>query len=147
MEEIRYWKKEMETMPRDRLQALQLQRFRDQMQYVYDQSPFYRKKYDSAGIKPSDIRTLADIRHVPFTVKEELRESQAEHPPWGEFLCIPPEEIVRVFQTTGTTGVPVKIALNAHDWKEEFYDQFMHYMNAYGMTPSDILFVPFGYGL
>jgi phenylacetate-CoA ligase len=147
MEEVAYWNKEMETLPREKLEELHLQRFKDQMQYVYDRSPMYRRKYDDAGIKPSDVRTLADIRHVPFTVKEELRESQAQHPPWGDFICIPPEEGVRAFQTTGTTGLPVKILLNKRDWTHHFYEQFMHFMHGYVIETSDILFVPFGYSL
>ncbi len=90
---------------------------------------------------------MSDIQHVPFTVKEELRESQARRPPWGDFLCIPPEEGVRVFQTTGTTGMPVKILLNKNDWFGQIYEQFMHHMFGYGIRTSDILFVPFSYGL
>lgn len=89
MEKVTYWKKESECLPRQRLEELQLQRFKERMQYVYDRSPMYRRKYDDAGTKPSDIRTLADIQYVPFTVKEELRESQTNHPPWGDFLCVP----------------------------------------------------------
>lgn len=147
MEEVTFWREETETLPREKLEELQLQRFRERMQYVYERSPFYKRKYDEAGIKPSDIQTLDDIQHVPFTVKEELRESQAKHPPWGDFPCIPPEEGVRVFQTTGTTGIPVKILLNKKDWHEHFYEQFMHFMYGYGIKTSDILFVPFGYSL
>lgn len=147
MEEVTYWNKEMETLPRERLEELQLKRFRERMQYLYDRSPMFRRKYDESRVRPSDIRTLDDIRHVPFVVKEELRESQAQHPPWGDFPCIPPEEGVRVFQTTGTTGIPVKVLLNKNDWTVHFYEQFMHFMYGYGIKTSDILFVPFGYGL
>jgi phenylacetate-CoA ligase len=147
MEQVRYWRKELETLPRPELEALQLRRFRERMQYVYEKSPFYRRKYDAAGVHPSQLRSLDDIRRVPFTVKEELRESQAAHPPWGDFLCVPPEEGVRVFQTTGTTGIPVKVMLNRTDWTVHFYEQFMHFMNGYGITSSDVLFVPFNYGL
>jgi phenylacetate-CoA ligase len=147
MEEVRFWRKDIETLPRQELETLQLERFKERMQYVYERSLMYRRKYDEAGIKPSDIRTLADIRHVPFTFKEELRESQARNPPWGDFFCIPLEEGVRVFQTTGTTGIPVKVCLNKKDWTVHFYEQFMHFMHGYGIKTSDILFVPFGYGL
>ena len=147
MEPVNYWNKQMETLPREKLEELQLQRFRERMQYVYDHSPMYRRKYDEAGIKAADIRSLDDIQNVPFTVKEELRESQALHPPWGDFICIPPEEGVRVFQTTGTTGIPVKAIMNKADWTTHFYEQFMHFMYGYGIKTSDILFVPFGYGL
>jgi len=147
MEEVKYWDQETETLPRDRLKALQLERFRERMKYLYDNSPMYKRKYDEEGIKPEDIRTLNDIQHVPFTIKEELRESQAQNPPWGDFMCVPPEEGVRVFQTTGTTGIPVKVLLNKKDWTVHFFNQFMHFMYGYGMRTSDILFVPFGYGL
>lgn len=147
MENPTFWRKDMETLPREKLEQLQLQRFKERMKYVYERSPFYRRKYDAAGIKPEDIRTLRDIRHVPFTIKEELRESQAEHPPWGDCICIRPEEGVRVFQTSGTTGIPVKVILNKADWTVHFYEQFMHFMYGYGLTTSDILFVPFNFGL
>jgi phenylacetate-CoA ligase len=147
MEGLTYWKKETETLPREKLEAIQLRRFRDRMRYVYERSPMYKRKYDLAGIRPSDIRSLDDIRRVPFTLKEELRESQAVHPPWGDFLCIPPEEGVRAFQTTGTTGTPVRALLNKRDWTVHFFEQFMHFMHGYGIKTSDILFVPFGYGL
>lgn len=147
MEDITYWNKETETLPREKLEALQLQRFKERMQYVYDRSPMYQRKYDEAGIKPSDIGSLDDIQQVPFTIKEELRETQAQNPPWGDFICVPPEEGVRVFQTTGTTGIPVKALLNKRDWTVHFYEQFMHFMYGYGIKTSDILFVPFGYSL
>lgn len=147
MSEVSYWRKELETMPRAGLGELQLRRFRERMAYVYEHSPMYRRKYDEAGVRPQEIRTLADVRRVPVTVKEELRESQARRPPWGDFLCIRPEEGVRVFQTTGTTGIPVKVVLNRTDWTVHFYEQFMHFMHGYGITPADVLFVPFNYGL
>ncbi len=147
MEPVTYWDKQTETLARAKLEELQLQRFRERMQYVYDRSPMYKHKYDAAGLKPADIRALDDIQNVPFTVKEELRESQARQPPWGDFICIPPEEGVRVFQTTGTTGIPVKAILNKADWHTHYYEQFMHFMYGYGIKTSDILFVPFGYGL
>lgn len=147
MGEVMYWNKKLETMSREQIELQQLERFRERMAYVYDQSPMYRRKYDQAGIKPSDIKTLSDISRVPFTVKEELLESQEKNPPWGDFFCVPPEDGVRVFQTTGTTGTPLKVMLNKKDWTEHFYEQFMHFMNAYGIKRSDILYVPFGYGL
>jgi len=142
-----YWEKELETMNREDLGKRQLLLFKEKMQYVYDRSPMYQRKFDQAGIKPDDIRTLADIRNVPFTEKEDLRESQEIQPPWGDCICIPPEEGVRVFQTTGTTGTPVKIIVNKTDWETHFYRQFMHFMNGYGITTHDRLYVPFNYGL
>jgi phenylacetate-CoA ligase len=147
MQEVTFWKKDMETLPREKIRALQLERFKERMAFVYERSPFYRRKFDQAGVKAEDIRSLEDIQHVPFTIKEELRESQAEHPPWGDFLCIPPEEGVRAFQTSGTTGIPVRAIFNNKDWRGHYYDQFMHFMYGFGIKKSDILFVPFNFGL
>jgi phenylacetate-CoA ligase len=147
MERIIMWKPELETMPRDKLLEYQLDLFRKQMAYVYEKAPFYRKKFDEAGIRPEHIKNLYDVSKVPFTTKEELRKSQEDNPPYGDFLCIPPEEGVRVFQTTGTTGIPVRSLLSRKDWLEVYYEQFMYFMYGYGITKSDIIFIPFNYGL
>jgi phenylacetate-CoA ligase len=147
MEKVLMWKPELETMPREKLLAYQLELFRKQMAYVYARAPFYRKKFDEAGVRPEDIRTLEDVSRVPLTAKEELRLSQERHPPYGDFHCISPEEGVRVFQTTGTTGTPVRSLLSKRDWLETYCDQFMYYLYGYGITKKDIIFIPFNYGL
>ncbi len=147
MEKVIMYKPELETMPRDRLAEYQLNLFRRQMAYVYERSPMYKRKFDEAGVRPEEIKTLEDVRKVPFTTKEDLRQSQEKHPPFGDFLCIPPEEGVRVFQTTGTTGTPVRSLLNKDDWYVHYYEQFMYFMYGYGITKKDVMFVPFNYGL
>ncbi|MCP4327287.1 MAG: phenylacetate--CoA ligase [Alphaproteobacteria bacterium] len=147
MQDVDYWNAEFECMPRSQLERYQLDRVREQLAFVYERSPFYRCKFDDAGLRPDDIRTVDDVRRIPFTEKEELRRSQSDHPPWGDFACIGPEEAIRVFQTSGTTGKPVRILLNNKDWFENYYDQFMHFRCGYGLTKSDVLFVPFNYGL
>jgi phenylacetate-CoA ligase len=147
MGNVNMYKPELEMMPRDKLLEYQIDLFKKQMAYVYSRSPLYRRKFDHAGVKPEDIKTFDDIRKVPFTVKEELRQSQEEYPPFGDFHCIRPEEGVRVFQTTGTTGVPVRSLLSKKDWFVNYYEQFMYYMHGYGITHADSMFVPFNYGL
>lgn len=147
MNEVFYWNQGLECMPRPELEQHQLQKLREQLEHVYARSPFYRSKLDAAGIRLDEIRTMEDVRRIPFTDKEELRSSQAKHPPWGDFSCITPKEAVRVFQTSGTTGRPVRIMLNRKDWHEIFYEQFMHFRCGYGLTEDDVLFVPFNYGL
>ncbi len=142
-----YWDREHETLPRELLEEHQLELLRKQLSHVYARSPFYRRKLDEAAVRPEDVRTMADVRRIPFTEKEELRQSQLEAPPWGDFGCIGPDEAVRVFQTSGTTGKPVRVMLNRNDWHENFYEQFMHFRCGYGLTEKDILFVPFNYGL
>src|SRR3990172_3926834 len=147
MEKVMMYKPELETMPRNQLVEYQLNLFRKQMAYVYEKSAMYRRKFDEANVRLEHIKTLDDVGKVPFTTKEELRQSQEKHPPFGDFHCIPPEEGVRVFQTTGTTGIPVRSLLSKRDWYVHYYDQFMYFMHGYGITTKDVMFVPFNYGL
>jgi phenylacetate-CoA ligase len=147
MEKVIMWKPELETMPREKLLEYQLALFRKQMAYVYERAPFYRRKFDEAGVRPEQIKTLEDVSKIPFTVKEELRQSQEKYPPYGDFHCISPKDGVRVFQTTGTTGIPVRSLLSKRDWLEVYYDQFMYFMYGYGITKADTIFIPFNYGL
>ncbi len=134
-------------MPRHDLEQHQLRKLREQLNHVCERSPFYRRKLREAGIRPDDVRTMEDAHRIPFTEKTELKQSQAATPPWGDFGCIAPEEAVRVFQTSGTTGTPIRIMLNRKDWHENFYEQFMHFRCGFGLTEKDVLFVPFNYGL
>jgi phenylacetate-CoA ligase len=147
MEKVIMYKPELETMAREKLLEHQLLLLRKQMAYVYERAPFYRRKFDEAGVRPEQIKTLEDVRKIPFTVKDELRQSQEKSPPYGDFHCISPEEGVRVFQTTGTTGIPVRSLLSKKDWLEVYYDQFMYFMYGYGITKVDTIFIPFNYGL
>ena len=147
MEKVIMHQPELETMPRGVLQEYQLDLFRKQMAYVYERAPMYKRKFDQVGVRPEDIRTIEDVQKVPFTIKEELRQSQEKYPPFGDFLCISPEEGVRVFQTTGTTGIPVRSLLSKKDWYVHYYEQFMYFMYGYGITKADVMFVPFNYGL
>lgn len=146
-EQVVYWRQDLECMPRAELEQHQLHKLRDQLKHVSERSPFYRQKLREVDLRPDDIRTMEDVRRIPFTEKKELKQSQAEKPPWGDFACIAPEEAVRVFQTSGTTGTPVRVMLNHRDWHETYYEQFMHFRCSYGLTEKDVLFVPFNYGL
>jgi phenylacetate-CoA ligase len=147
MEKVIMFKPELETLSREALLEYQLGLFRKQMAYVYERAPMYKRKFNQAGVRPGDIKTIDDVQRVPFTVKEELRQSQEKYPPFGDFHCIRPEEGVRVFQTTGTTGIPVRSLLSKKDWYVNYYEQFMYFMYGYGITKSDMMFVPFNYGL
>ncbi len=139
------WKRELETLSREELEQRQLKLFRKQMHHVIEESPFYRRKF--AGIHPGDIKTMEDVRKVPFTTKQELLDSQQEHPIYGDFPCIRPDQATRVFQTSGTTGTPLRICWTKKDWFETFYDQFSYFLYGYGVKPADVVFFPFMYGL
>ena len=139
------WKPDLETMPREKLEERQLKLFRKQMHYVIEESPFYKRKF--SGIHPADVKTMEDVRKIPFTTKQELLESQEECPNFGDFPCIPPNRATRVFQTSGTTGKPLRVALSKKDWFENYFDQFSYFLCGYGINSDDVAFFPFIYGL
>ena len=144
---VKMWKPDLETLTREELEKRQLRLFRRRMKYVIEKSPFYKRKYGEAGVTPGDIETMEDVRKVPFTTKMELLKSQEEHPLFGDFPCLPPEAACRVFQTSGTTGVPLKVPFSKKDWFRNCYEQFSYYVYAYGMESRDVAFFPFVYGL
>lgn len=114
------WNPAVETLPRDALQALQLERLRQQVRYNWDRSPVHRAKLEEAGAHPEDIRTFADFARIPLMTKEEHRRRQVESleqhgSPIALMGCAPAEEIVRINATSGTTGVPTLYTLTAHD--------------------------------
>ncbi|RMG97972.1 MAG: phenylacetate--CoA ligase family protein, partial [Candidatus Dadabacteria bacterium] len=97
----KYWNEEFETMPVEKRQEFQAQKLRETVAWLYERVPFYKQKLDEKGVKPDDIRTLDDIRHLPFTVKNDLRDNY----PFG--LCaVPMKDLVRVHASSGTTGKP-----------------------------------------
>lgn len=108
---------DIETMPRESLRDLQGQRLREQVAYVYENSPFYRRKYDEVGLEPGDIKTVDDVRKLPFVSKDELRKSQDANPPLGDHVCVPQDEIVWLPTTSGTTGTPLLLPRNQHDFE------------------------------
>lgn len=146
MATVKMWKPEIETLPREELEKRQLKFFKKQMQYVIKKSPFYQRKFKTAGVSPQDIKTMDDVRRLPFTTKQELLKSQEEHPLYGDFISIRPEDAVRVFQTSGTTGVPLRVPYNKKDWFNICFDQFAHFLYGYGIESTDVAFFPFAYG-
>ena len=100
----------IETASRDELAALQLERLRWTLGHAYDNVPHYRKKFDAAGVKPGDLKTLADLAKYPFTVKSDLRDNY----PFGMF-AVPREQVMRVHASSGTTGKPTVVGYTAKD--------------------------------
>lgn len=93
---------QMECMSRDERTALQNERLRQVVRHEYNHVPMYRARMDAAGVKPEDIRTIEDMRYLPFTEKTDLRDEF----PYG-LLAVPREEIVRIHGSSGTTGKPI----------------------------------------
>ena len=131
----------IETMERSEMEALQLKRLQETVAYVYERVPMYRDRLDEMGVKPSDIKTLADIRKLPFTVKDDLRDNY----PYGLF-AVPMSEVVRVHASSGTTGRPTVVGYTADDI-EMWSECVARLCAAGGATREDIAQISFGYGL
>jgi phenylacetate-CoA ligase len=135
------YNEEFETLPREVLESLQLKRLQQIVQRVYHTVGFYRKAFDEAGVKPDDIKTISDIRRLPFTSKQDLRDNY----PFGLFT-VPMSSIVRLHASSGTTGRSVVVGYTKRDidtWSELMARCFV----AAGLTKNDIIHNAYGYGL
>lgn len=132
---------EYETMPREALTAIQLRRLQTTVERVYATVPFYREKFREAGITPSDIKTLDDLRRLPFTTKQDLRDNY----PFGLF-AVPMDNVVRIHASSGTTGKPTVVGYTARDI--DLWSQVMaRCLASAGATRGDIVHNAYGYGL
>lgn len=108
---------ERERLPREAREAQVLSRLQHQLQFAYTNLPFYRRHYDAHGFHPDQVRSLSDFTgRVPVITKSMLRDDQAQNPPFGTYLGVEREDIVRVHGSSGTTGKPTLYAFSAHDW-------------------------------
>lgn len=135
------WNPEMETMARAKLQDVQLRQLQQTMHRVYDRVPFYRQKFDQANVHPEQIRSLDDVRRLPFTRKSDFRDTY----PFGLFT-VPVDQVVRIHASSGTTGKPVVGGYTANDirvWAEVC----ARCLAASGAQPGDVFQNAYGYGL
>jgi len=130
-----------ETMPREDLEAIQLRRLSATLERVYSYVPHYRKQFDAIGLAPLDIKTLDDLKKLPFTTKEDLRNNY----PYGMFAA-PMENIVRVHASSGTTGKPTVVGYTARDIRT-WAELMARALAAGGATREDIIHNAYGYGL
>ncbi|SJZ45166.1 phenylacetate--CoA ligase family protein [Selenihalanaerobacter shriftii] len=135
------WDQEYEQMSREELNDLQLSRLKKIVNYVYEEVPFYKQRFDKAGVKPADIKTLDDITKLPFTTKDALRD----HYPYGLFAK-GMKDIVRLHSSSGTTGKPVVVGYTANDL-EVWSDLIARIVTQAGVTDEDIVQICFGYGM
>ena len=136
----RYWFPERETMPAADREAAILERLRQVMEYAYAKAPFYRRKWDAAGVHPEHIKSLEDFERVPVVTKAELRQSQARAQPFGDYLCIDESEVHHIHGTSGTTGRPTVFAIGRDDWKTIANNQ-ARVMWGMGLRPGDMIFI------
>ena len=136
-----FFNEEFETLPRPALEALQFKRLQATLDRVYANVPFYKTSFDAAGITPSVVTGLEDLQKLPFTSKQNMRDSY----PYGLFAA-PMEEIVRIHASSGTTGKPTVVGYTQKDiatWSELMARSFV----AAGAHKGDIIHNAYGYGL
>ena len=136
-----YWNEKIECMSRDELKQLQLTRLKATVERVYQNVAPYRKAMDEKGIKPQDIKSLDDVKYLPFTTKYDLRDNY----PYG-WVSAPMSEIVRTHASSGTTGKPTVVCHTQKD-VDNWGDLVARGLVMAGGTKNDILQVCFGYGL
>lgn len=135
------WNPQVECMDRSDLEEMQLNRLRETVLRVYANVPHYRSTFETIGMRPEEIRTLEDLRRLPFLTKQDLRS----HFPYG-MLAVPMEQVVRLHASSGTTGKPTVVAYTRHDL-EIWAESMGSVISAAGVTSQDILQIAFGYGL
>lgn len=141
-----YLHPEIETMDRATLQQLQLRRLQKQVRRCYAGSEFYRERLHRAGVHPDQIQSLDDLRRIPVVTKQELRDEQAAHPPYGRFVVAPPEQWRELHPSSGTTGNPVLTIWSEQDVRH-IADFTARTLWGFGVRPGDTIQNGFSYGL
>jgi len=136
-----YWNRKIETTPRQDIKSYQLQKLKEQVNYCYEKSSFYRRKFDVAGLAPKDIQTLDDLQKIPFTVKSDLKDNY----PFGMVVALA-SEIVEVHASSGTTGNPIIGAYTQNDM-DVWQELMARSIYTTGGRPHDIIHIAYGYGL
>nr|MBO4518140.1 phenylacetate--CoA ligase [Clostridia bacterium] len=137
----RYFQKDIETMPVEKIKELQSEKLVKQVKHVYENVPYYRNLMDKKGVRPEDIHGIEDLHKLPFISKSDLRETY----PYG-MLAVPLSDCVRIQSTSGTTGKRVIAYYTQHDI-ELWEDCCARAIVAAGGTKEDVLQVAYGYGL
>ena len=137
----RYYSPEIETAPREKIVALQNERLAATVRHVYENVPFYRSKMEQAGVTPDDIRSIDDLHKLPFSYKQDLRDTY----PYGLF-AVPMKDVVRLHASSGTTGKQIVVGYTRNDL--DVWDECVaRALTAAGCTDEDIVHVSYGYGL
>ena len=132
----KYYDPDIECMPRPQLEELQLGRLKEMLAYAYDNTVYYKRSFDAAGVKPSDLHTLADIAKFPFVDKKTERETQHVGSFFGEMCSVPEEEVVFMATSSGSTGVPTVSPFTQEDFDLWQSTEARLFWQA-GMRPND----------
>ncbi len=136
-----FWNREIETLSREDIDQLQLERLQAFVHRCYKNVSFYKKKFDEMKIGPDDIQSIGDLRKLPFTTKADLRDSY----PYGMF-AVPLREIVRIHSSSGATGLPTVVGYTRNDLKN-WSDLCARIMFAAGVNRDDVIQIAFDYGI
>ncbi len=141
MADGKYWNEKIETIPREEIRQHQLIKLKQQVKHCYENSSFYRKKFDNIGLKPEDIKTLDDLQKIPFTVKADLRDNY----PFG-MVTAKSDEIVEIHASSGTTGNPIVGSYNRNDM-DVWQELMARSIYTTGGRQQDVIHIAYGYGL
>jgi phenylacetate-CoA ligase len=136
-----FWNKEIECADRATLEKIQGERLQSMLKRMYENVPFYRNKFDELHIKPEDITSVSQLKDLPFTYKQDLRDNY----PFGLF-AVPQTEVVRLHASSGTTGKPTVVGYTKNDldmWSEVMARS----LSMAGISKADIMQIAYGYGL
>ncbi len=132
----KYWDEELETLPRAELEKRQLADLQEIVQFAYDHAPYYKRSFDEAGVKPSDIKQLSDLQNFPFINKKTQRDTQGVGSFLGELAAVPEEDVVFISTSSGSTGVPTMSPFTKKDF-DEFQETESRWFWQIGMRPND----------
>ena len=137
----RYWFPVRETMAVGERERAILERLQTLTRYAWERSPFYRRKWEEAGFHPDHLRSLEDFeQRVPVVTKQDLRQSQARAPRFGDYVCVEDEEIHHIHGTSGTTGRPTAFAIGRSDW-DAIANAHARILWGMGVRPGDMVFI------
>lgn len=143
------WAPELERATRGRLEEIQSEKIAAAAAYLYEDSPFYRAKFDEVGLRPADVRSVEDLWKVPITRKQEWADDIVSHPPWGTFSPLRSEDWGRrgfmLFTSSGLTGAPRAFRHTTHD-RDLWAWMWARALWAQGVRPGDVLINCMGYG-
>jgi phenylacetate-CoA ligase len=135
-----YWDRRRETMSADQRLIVVLEKIQALLAWAWERAPFYRIRWQAAGLEPGDIRSLDDFARMPTITKADLRADQAANPPFGSYLCVDRSELVRIHGTSGTSGRPTAFGWSRDDYAR-IREAHASIMWSFGLRPSDTVFV------
>lgn len=141
-----FWNPKHETLPREELQALQFLKLRRLCEWAYATTPFHKRAFDAAGFHPEQLKTLEDIRRIPFMTREDWMTSLQDKPLFGDTLATDPVNAIRYHLTSGTSGrTPIRVLDGTKDW-DWISEMWCYGLWGFGIRPEDSVYFAFGYG-